>query len=62
MTTFLRHRLAPAIVLLIALTGYDRPEDRERSAEAGFDFHMGKPAELDTLRRLLDDSGPARIP
>ena len=40
-------------ILLIALTGYNRPEDRERSVQAGFDFHLGKPAEPDVLRRLL---------
>src|SRR5690348_15551617 len=38
-------------VLLIALTGYNRPEDRQRSAEAGFDVHLSKPAKPETLQR-----------
>jgi CheY-like chemotaxis protein len=42
-----------ADVLLVALTGHCRDEDRERSADAGFDAHLSKPLELATLLRLL---------
>jgi len=42
-----------AELLLIALSGYGRPEDRDRSAEAGFDRHLVKPVEPDELFRLL---------
>ena len=35
---------------VIALTGYGRPEDRERSGAAGFDAHLVKPIELQALR------------
>ncbi len=42
-------------ILLIALTGYNRPEDRERSARVGFNYHLSKPADLETLRLLLAD-------
>jgi PAS domain S-box-containing protein len=38
---------------LVALSGYAQPEDRRRSAEAGFDAHLAKPAGLDELRRAL---------
>ena len=38
---------------LIALTGYGQEEDRRRALDAGFDAHLTKPADLDTLRRLL---------
>jgi CheY-like chemotaxis protein len=31
---------------LVAVSGYDRPEDRERAAAAGFDGLIGKPVEL----------------
>ncbi len=40
-------------VLLIALTGYGQEEDRRRSAAAGFDHHLIKPIDLETLQRLL---------
>jgi CheY-like chemotaxis protein len=42
-------------VLLIALTGWGQPEDRQRTRDAGFDFHVVKPVEPETLRKLLRD-------
>jgi CheY-like chemotaxis protein len=38
---------------LIALTGYGHDSDRMRSREAGFDHHLVKPVEFDSLTRLL---------
>jgi CheY-like chemotaxis protein len=40
-------------ILLIALTGYCAPADRQRAYEAGFDAHLPKPADLGELSRLL---------
>ena len=40
-------------VLLIALTGRSHPENQRRAAQAGFDVHMPKPADLDALQELL---------
>jgi CheY-like chemotaxis protein len=40
-------------IYLIALTGYCQADDRRRAFEAGFDVHLGKPADLDELSRLL---------
>jgi CheY-like chemotaxis protein len=34
---------------LIAVTGYSRPSDRRRSLEAGFDLHLVKPIEPESL-------------
>jgi CheY-like chemotaxis protein len=34
---------------LIALTGYGMPEDRKRTAAAGFDAHLVKPVDVETL-------------
>jgi CheY-like chemotaxis protein len=34
----------------IALTGYDHPEEKKLSVDAGYDAHLAKPADL---RRLL---------
>ncbi len=38
---------------LIAMTGYGQEEDRRKSQEAGFDYHLVKPVDLDEVRRLL---------
>jgi CheY-like chemotaxis protein len=38
---------------LIALTGWGQDEDRQRSAAAGFNHHLVKPADIDKLRQLL---------
>ena len=50
-----RLRAAPktANVLLIALTGYGQADDRKRSKDAGFDYHMVKPADIRELNALL---------
>jgi CheY-like chemotaxis protein len=40
-------------IRLIALTAYSQPEDRRQAFEAGFDFHLGKPADLEELSGLL---------
>ncbi len=39
---------------LIALTGWGQQEDRRRSAEAGFDRHLVKPAGLEALKVVLE--------
>jgi CheY-like chemotaxis protein len=46
--------------LLIALTGYGEAESRLRSAEAGFDFHMVKPADVNLLLSMLSNPQQAR--
>jgi CheY-like chemotaxis protein len=38
---------------LIAVTGFGQPEDRRRTAEAGFHAHVTKPADPDELLRLI---------
>jgi signal transduction histidine kinase/CheY-like chemotaxis protein len=40
-------------VVLIAMTGWGQEEDKRRSMEAGFDFHLVKPVDLAILERLL---------
>jgi len=40
-------------VLLIALTGWSEAEDRRRTADAGFDHHLVKPLELETLQTAV---------
>src|SRR5260370_26433952 len=40
-------------IVLIALTGYGRDEDKEHSVAAGFDYHLTKPVDVDILQALL---------
>jgi PAS domain S-box-containing protein len=39
--------------ILVAHTGWGQPEHRRRSKEAGFDYHLVKPVELETLAELF---------
>ena len=42
-------------IVLIALSGYAQREDRERSREAGFDYHLVKPVSLAELQRICGE-------
>ncbi|MDQ2731494.1 MAG: response regulator, partial [Armatimonadota bacterium] len=39
---------------LVALSGYGHEEDQRRSREAGFDLHLTKPVDAESLQRLLE--------
>ena len=43
---------APSI-RMVALTGYGRPEDRQRAFAAGFDAHVMKPVDPDRLAEII---------
>ena len=47
-------------MLLVALTGWAQPEDRRRTAAAGFDHHLVKPADPAMLDTLLVAGEAAR--
>jgi PAS domain S-box-containing protein len=40
-------------MLLIALTGYGQSEDKHRSLDAGFDYHLVKPVDPGVLQKLI---------
>jgi PAS domain S-box-containing protein len=40
-------------VVLVALTGYGRDEDKRKAIEAGFDDHLVKPLTVETFQKLL---------
>lgn len=42
-------------MILVALTGWGQEEDRRRSKAAGFDRHLTKPVDSDTLKQLLNE-------
>jgi CheY-like chemotaxis protein/two-component sensor histidine kinase len=44
--------------LLVALTGYGQPADRQLSQKAGFDHHLVKPVDLEELRRIIATRRP----
>jgi signal transduction histidine kinase len=50
----LRAHPAGARVTLVALTGWGQPEDRKRTAAAGFDCHIVKPVDLATIERICN--------
>ena len=53
-----RLRALPALAAtrLIAHTGYGAPHDREKTSDAGFDFHLVKPVSMDDLQAALRTS------
>jgi len=40
-------------IVLVAMTGYGRETDRQRSKEAGFDHHLVKPADFRKVQQIL---------
>ena len=40
-------------IVLVALTGWGQPEDRQKTADAGFDAHLVKPVDYEQLTKLL---------
>ncbi|HSJ98342.1 MAG TPA: ATP-binding protein, partial [Myxococcota bacterium] len=62
-----RMREDPAMkeITLVALTGWGQREDRRRTHEAGFDYHLVKPADVSALQSILtrhepEDAGATR--
>jgi CheY-like chemotaxis protein len=49
----LRSRRGSDALLLVATTGFGQPEDRRRTAEAGFDHHLVKPVDPQAVQDLL---------
>ena len=45
-------------VVLVALTGWGQPGDRQRTRDAGFDEHFVKPVDVDRLRAFLAEQRP----
>ncbi len=41
----------------VALTGWGQENDRRRTLEAGFDYHLVKPVELSAIQEILAKTG-----
>jgi len=50
----LRDQSGEAVPVIIALTGYGGADDRRLTHEAGFNGHLVKPVEFETLRELIN--------
>jgi PAS domain S-box-containing protein len=44
-------------IKLVALTGYGQPADRDEARRAGFDHHLVKPADWESVGAILADGG-----
>ena len=49
-----RIKAAHSFIDVMALSGYGRPEDKQRAVAAGFDAHLVKPVNFDVLRELMN--------
>jgi signal transduction histidine kinase/BarA-like signal transduction histidine kinase len=54
----IRQNAANTDMVLVALTGWGQPRDREKSAAAGFDHHLVKPLDMDKLMPILEAMQP----
>ncbi len=52
-----RLRAAGLGAMLVALTGYALAEDVQRTREAGFDYHLAKPTDVELLEAVLARAG-----
>lgn len=46
----------------IALTGFNRPEDKQNALDAGFQMHIGKPFETDCLVAMVAEIANRKLP
>jgi signal transduction histidine kinase len=51
----------PEPMLLVAISGYSRDQDRVNASEAGFDLHLAKPLQVDALTKLVERSRLATL-
>lgn len=53
-TRFIREQPWGQSMTIVALSGWGQDDDKRRTREAGFDHHLVKPIEPDTLKRVLN--------
>ncbi|HEY5805099.1 MAG TPA: response regulator [Lysobacter sp.] len=47
-------------VVIVAVTGWGQPEDRQRTAIAGFDHHLVKPPDIGAIKQICQQRGRPR--
>ena len=57
----MRRRPSNKAMVIIAVTGWGQPQDKQRALDAGFDAHLTKPVELEALARILACSPPSQV-
>jgi CheY-like chemotaxis protein len=57
---FIRQQRWGERMVLVALTGWGQEEDKLRTQDAGFNFHLTKPAEPAAIQRLLETLAVSR--
>jgi signal transduction histidine kinase len=55
--TEVRRRLGNGHIRLVAVSGFGQESDRQRSFEVGFDDHLVKPVDVDSILNLLSTPG-----
>ena len=55
----MRQRPSQKAVVIVAVTGWGQPQDKQRALDAGFDAHLTKPVDLEALARILATSPPS---
>ena len=48
-------------MVIIAVTGWAQPQDKQRALDAGFDAHLTKPVEVEALARILACIPPSHV-
>lgn len=60
--TELRQRRGQVHLIVVAVTGHNSEEDKRRAYDSGFDLHVSKPMDLETLKDLLKLLDPDHEP
>jgi CheY-like chemotaxis protein len=58
----IRQRPRGRNMIIIALSGWGQQKDKDRSAASGFDLHLVKPVEAQTLIEMLSSAPPGQTP
>lgn len=56
-TQALRQTPGLSSVLIVAITGYGEPEDKQKAYSAGIDLHLTKPVKIGFLKELISVYG-----